>query len=198
MVRKGKNKRTSEQELRTTNEVLGSVTTLSLPGGRRFAADLLSTTGPLSTVPRFSTEGLDHIANQDLLHDEFFKRLRSSHLYQNQWEYISSLPDLGSPEWKMIALSFCAQVAIETTKIYPWLEPQAHKWLRGKFIEQGVPCDFETRWEAYSDYCRSDLELIEGRIYLNVAGCIQFRWFGDPPDGKPSSKYRITQDERDR
>ena len=194
MLRRGNNKRTSQLELRGTKSVLGSVATISLPDGRSLTADLLSTTGPLSVIPRFSREGLDHIASQNFQHDEFFKWLRDSQ-YKREWEYLKSLPDVGSCEWKMIALSFCAQVAIESSLIYPWLEPQAREWLRAKFVTQGVPDDFETRWQAYWDYCASDLELIQERIYLRIGNSIRYQWFGDPPNAKQSFRYRITVDE---
>ena len=194
MERKSKNNRTSEQELRQTNDVVGSAASISLPGGRSLTADLLSTTDPLSTVPRFSQEGLDYIAGQNLRHDGFFKWLRSS-AYRKEWEYISSLPDPGSREWKMIALSFCAQVAIESTLVYPWLGSQAYRWLEAKFVEQGVPDDFKSRWETYLYHCGNDLQLIEGDLYLHAAGSIRFRWFGNPPRAMSSLKYRMSAEE---
>ena len=194
MVRKGKQTRTSALDLGTTKAVLGSAATISLPDGRSFSADLLSTTGPLSVVPRFSREGLDYIARENFHHDGFYKSLRDTQ-YNREWEYVKSLLDPGSREWKMIALSYCTQVAIESSLIYPWLVPQARKWLRAKFESQNVTDDFEVRWEAYWDYCASDLELIAGRIYLRIGSSVRFQWFGEPPNAIQSFRYQITFDE---
>ena len=194
MVGREKRSRVSKEELRTTKGVLAPTATITLPSGESLEADVISTTGPMSTVPRFSRDGLDRIASQNPLHHEFFKSLRASQ-YGDEWERISSLPDRASREWKMVALSFCAQVAIETSAIYPWLEHQALNWLRAKFVEQDLPDDFEARWEAYWNHCGGDLRFIEGRIYLHVEKLIRFRWFGDPPKSMSSLNYQMTVDE---
>ena len=187
-------KRLSREQLGATKGVLGPVATVTLPTGEKLEPDIISMTGPLGTVPRFSQDGLDKIAGQNLLQAEFFKSLRARE-YTNEWKMLAALPDVGSREWKMIALSFCAQVAVEARLIYPFLVTPAHDWLRQKFAEQCVIDHFEERWDAYLEHCGEALHFLEGSIYLRVAGRLRFTWFGDPPNCLSSLKYRLITDD---
>ena len=94
-----------------------------------------------------------------------------------------------------MALSFCAQVAVECSLLYPFLESEPCSWLRSKFVGQGVPDNFEARWEAYVNHCGSDLRFLEGRIYLHIGKILRFAWFGAQPNSPVSHKYRLVINE---
>ena len=187
---RAKKNRVSKEQLASTRGLIGPTTTITTADGDSFEADLTSVVLPLTTVPRFSQAGLDLIANQGMSSREFFKTLRAAK-YSDEWKWLTSLQDVGTREWKMVALSFCAQVAVECHLLYPFLEPEPRYWLRDKFIGQGVPDDFDARWEAYLNHCRSGLGLLQGRIYLHIGERLRFKWFGAEPDSPHSEKYRM-------
>ena len=190
MVTRPQQKRVSGEQLAITRSVIGPTVKITTGEGDSFEADLTSIILPLTVVPRFTQSGLDLMAHQRLSPREFFKTLRAAK-YLGEWEWLTSLPGVGAREWKMMALSFCSQVAIECTLIYPFLEPEPRNWLHDKFVRQGVPDNFNSRWDAYLNDCGRDLSRLEGRIYLHVGEHLRFKWFGDIPSGPESEQYRM-------
>ena len=184
-------KRVLQNELASTRRIIGSKATITPEGGERVEVGLTSVTMPFSTVPRFSRDGLTLIGRQNLMKREFFKSLRDTH-YLSEWQFLNTLSDLGSPEWKVLALSFCAQVATDTSMIYPFLEIEARNWLRAKFVGQGAAHDFERRWNAYQKMAGTDLLALEGQFYLHFGSLIRCVWFDCPPNVLRNPGFEFT------
>ena len=185
-----KKKRVSGKQLSSARDVIGPTVKITTPEGRNIEADLISIVLPLTVVPRFSLAGFDLVDHQGLSSREFFKTLRAAK-YLGEWEWLTSLRDVGTREWKMMALSFCSQMAIECSLIYPFLDPEPRNWLRDKYVKQGVLDHFDARWEAYLNHCGSDLSIVQGRIYLHIGERLRFTWFGAEPDSRESEHYQM-------
>ena len=189
-------KRLTKQDVAATTRVLRPDATFTSGDGTSFQVELASVTLPFSGVPRFTEKELLRIADRDVPVDQWFKGFRESKIpqksyYEQEWLFLQSLPDKGSCEWRMLALSLCAQVAIETSFAYPFLHDQAYKWRRAKFVGQGTGDDFDDRWLAYKELCIGDPPVVDGTIYLRLAGTFHFSWVGELPAASRSCHHNL-------
>ena len=181
----------TEKHVQGTKLVLNPEVQITPEGGRTETAELINFVGPFAGIPSFTRQALrSHIGTT---FDEFFKQLRETSNYRREWEFLQLLPDKGSCEWVMIALSLCAQFAVETSVFHPYLAEDARKWLKAKFLNQGVLDGFDNRWEIYRNTPADEL-MTPGPFYLRISeiGLLQTRWVGSYPKRPSSSKYQLT------
>ena len=97
-------------------------------GGDTETAALIKFVGPFAGIPSLTKQALH--AHIGTTFDEFFKQLRETSNYRREWEFLQLLPDKSSREWAILALSLCAQFAVQTSVFHPYLAEDARKSLK--------------------------------------------------------------------
>ena len=180
----------TEENLDSTRRRLNPEVLITPEGGDTVTGELLSVVGPFAGIPGLTMQALQsHVGTT---FDKFFKELRKKSTYGREWRFLQSLPDQGSREWTMLALSLCAQFAVEASFVHPYLEDDARRWLEKKFAEQGVADHFNARWTEYRNIPAEEI-MITGALYHRISkiNYLRIQWIGDFPDRPSSPKYRL-------
>ena len=180
----------TKDHIQSTKRTINHEITITPEGGNAETATLLQATFPFAGIPSFTRQAL--VEKIGTTSDALFKEMRRTSHYKREWEFLKLVPDKGTREWTMIALSLCAQLAAETSVFHPYLEEDTRKWLKAKFCQQGVSEDFDSRWHVYRNTPVRDLA-VPGHYYLRVpTKPILINWVGSIPVKPSSPQLRLS------
>ena len=151
----------TENQLLTVNKWLGPTAKFGIRDDVIAEVELLSVLEGSPDVMELSQRGAEQFIGRPT--HELFAHIRKTWVYDAEWELLTQLHEESPGDLRMARIALSAQFAVEACGVYPFLEADAHKWLREKFKDQGVP-NFEAAWRDYMGI-KDEVMLGHRRIY---------------------------------